>query len=159
VVIAYFSRAKALTYTLGIIVACSVLYGITLYHPANVTLTEYLNSKGLFRFYSALIFWILAVVVIFRQLVILNQIVFHGSEAIWTSERRLYYTNFGRDILYHSIRCGDVDSIYRNTSDGPMFRGIVLRLRSGAEIKIPCALFRESEETILANLQQACTDN
>lgn len=155
-VIAHFSRAKTLTYTLCTLLACTAMCAITLYHPVGTGLVQYLNSKGLFRFYSAVFSWIFCSILIVRQLVILFQLVFRRSEAVWITDGKLFYINIVRDVLYHSIRCADIVGVYRSSHGGPFSRGIVLRLRSGSEVQIPSALFGDSNENLLTRLQEEC---
>lgn len=155
-VIAYFARGRALAYATGWLIACAVLYGVTLYHPSGVSLKEYLDSKGMFRYDFAVVAWILGVVLIVRQLTILNQIIFRKSEAVWAARGKIFYLNVYWNIFYRAVPCSDIEGFDVTTKGDFRSRGIVIRLRSGREKVVTTWLLSESPDVILRRLRAAC---
>lgn len=158
-VIAHFSRAKAFAYVIGWLIACALLYGLTLYHPVGVSLNGYLNSKGLFRYEFAVIAWVLGTLLIARQLTILNQLILRKSVAVWASRGNIYYLNVYWDIFYRTVRCSDVEDFDVATNGSFGSGGIVIRLRAGQEKVVTTWLLSEPTDMILSRLRASCQDS
>ena len=150
-VIAHFSKRSSLTYALSFLAACALMYGITLYHPRGVTLIEYMNSKGLFRYEFAFVAWTCGILLVVRQFTILKQIIIHRSSAIWTSRDRLFYLNIYWDIVYRSVRLPDIVD-FQIRSGFAARAGIVVRLRSGQERVISTWLLLEPLDMVMSRL-------
>ena len=150
-VIAHFSKRSSLTYALSFLGACTLMYGITLYHPKCVTLMEYMNSKGLFRYEFVFVAWTCGILLVVRQFTILKQIIVHRSSAIWTTRNRLFYLNIYWDIVYRSVNLPDIVD-FQTRSEFAARAGIVVRLRSGQERFISTRLLLEPVDVVMSRL-------
>jgi len=153
-VIAHFSKRKSLIYTLSFLVACVLMYVATLYHPPGVSVSEYLHSKGLFRYEFAVAAWVCGALLIVRQIIILNQVIAHGSSAIWAAHDRLYYLNIFSGIFYRSVLLSDILEFELRT-DIAARGGVVIRLRNGQERMISTWLLLEPTDAVMARLRAA----
>ena len=151
-VIAHFSKRNSLTYALGFLVACAVMYSVTLYHPQGTTWLDYTKSKGLYRYEFALVARICGALLVIRQLTILKQIIVHGSSAIWTANDRLFYLNIYSGVVYRSVRLSDVSDFKIKTGFAAA-AGIVICLRSGREKVISTLLLLEPADVVLSHLR------
>jgi hypothetical protein len=150
-IIAHFSKRISLTYALGFLGACALMYTVTLYHPPATTLTDYLNSKGLFRYEFAVIAWICGALLIVRQLTILRQIIAHKSNAVWTAHGNLYYLNIYLDITYRAVPIAEIVEFQVRSGFAPS-AGISVRLRSGQERVISTWLLLEPVDLVISRL-------
>lgn len=149
--IAHFSKRSSLTYALGFLAACAIMYGITLYHPQGTTWMEYMKSKGLYRYEFALVAWVCGALLVVRQFTILKQIIVHRSNAIWTAKNKLFYLNIYFDIVYRSVSLSDIAD-FKIRSAFAARGGIVVRLRNGQERVISTWLLLEPADVVLSRL-------
>jgi hypothetical protein len=127
------------------------MYGATLYHPAGMTLTEYMNSKGMFRYVCAIIARACGALLIIRQITILKQIIMHRSSALWTAHDTLFYLNIYWDVIYRSVPLSEIVD-FKIQSGFAARAGIVMRLRSGQQRVISTWLLSEPADVVMSRL-------
>lgn len=156
-VIACYAKGRTAVYLIGLLILCVLLYSTALLPPEGVSLKEYLDSKGLFRFKFLVVGWICTVPLLVRVFVIAYQLVFRHSQAVWLAQGKVFYLNIYWNFLYSAVAVSDIEDFAMKMRGGPAARGIVLRLRSGQERVVSTWLLSEAPDVILSRLRAACS--
>jgi len=152
--LAHFSKFKALMYVAAMFALISCVLASTLYHPDNVSLKAYIESKGPHRFEIALVVWAAALLLSIRLLVILGQVAFRNGRAVWVRNDKLYFINIYLSFFPSFISREATLSITISEMGGLRSRAIIIETRNGSEVKIATWILSASADTVLIRLRQ-----
>lgn len=154
IIIARFSLMRAPVYVGALVLLCVVYCAMTLYHPSNVTLWNYLRMKSWSHPTFTIAGWIACSVVAVYCFAISRQLFFDQQKAIWKDGDKITYLNIYKNLFVRSVRCEDILSA--SIAHGPGAwgpYGIILQTKDGRRLLISTWLLIESNETILLRLK------
>lgn len=147
-VIATFSIRKLLAPLLLLYAMVFFLFFITLSHPADRTLFDFIASKGAFSVFLVVVGWPSGIAVAAFIGCITFQLMFRNGRAIWISGNRVIHLS----RFYSAIRREEI----QGTSIGSVGRwgqpALIISLASGNQKIVQTGAFYESPDVIMARL-------
>ena len=142
------SLSLGLLYSIMWLLACGVILYVSVYHPDGLSLKDYLESEGLFRYELAIICWCSVVLVVLRQIVLLKQLLLNGQRAIWANSTKIYYLDVFSSILVSSVKQEEIVAVFAGNRGSFDRRGIILSLRDQKEVFVSTWVMTDSAEMI-----------
>ena len=153
-VLAKMSLPLGMFYSIMWLLACGAILTASLYHPDDLSLEDYLENKGLFRYEIAITCWFACALVALRQIVILKQLLFSGQRVIWADGKKIYYLNLFSSILVSSVQREEIVAVFAGNREFFDRRGVILSLRDQSEVFISTWVMIDSAEMIAGRIRE-----
>ncbi len=148
-VIAWFSKPKAVSYLIAGLFIVGLLFIVTLYHPSGTSLVAYTRSRGEFWLLVYPLGWLAGIAAFLMLIALLKQLAFMRANAVWIENGRIVYLN----KWFMAVRRSDIKSIAVGSWGTWRRPGIILTLRNGQKKVIPTGILSEPSDVVLSRLK------
>jgi len=152
--IAHFSKLRALAFVIGGLLLVAIVLAVTLRHPAEISLIDYLAAKDVYVLPMVVIGWLAVSLLTVRLLLILRQILFEQARAIWIENGRVHYMNTRLDTVFRKLPLDRIESVKIEPMGRMRPLGIVMKLKAGDRRAVPIWILAESGDVVLDRLNR-----